>query len=60
MYPTDRRVHGMTKKQLDDFLAAIEEVREKWYNTPERALQFLQEAGVVDANGELTEYYRSR
>jgi len=50
----------MTKKQLDDFLAAIEEVREKWYNTPERALQFLQEAGVVDANGELTEYYRSR
>ncbi len=48
----------MDRKQLDDFLAAIAEVRKK-YNTPELLRQFLQEAGVVDANGELTEYYRS-
>jgi hypothetical protein len=48
----------MDRKQLDDFLAAIKEVRKK-YNTPELLRQFLQEAGVVDANGELTEYYRS-
>ena len=48
----------MHRKLLDDFLAAIEEVRKK-YNTPELLRQFLQEAGVVDANGELTEYYRS-
>jgi len=48
----------MTQKQLDDFIAACKEVREK-YNTRELALQFLQEAGVVDADGNLTEYYRS-
>jgi hypothetical protein len=48
----------MERKQLEDFLAAIEETDKK-YNTPELALQFLQEAGIVDADGKLTEYYRS-
>jgi len=48
----------MTQQQLDDFIAACKKVREK-YNTRELALQFLQEAGVVDADGNLTEYYRS-
>jgi len=48
----------MDRKQLEDFLAVIEE-SEKKYNTPELALQFLQEAGVLDAAGNLTEYYRS-
>jgi hypothetical protein len=48
----------MHRKQLDDFLAAIEEFHKK-YNTPELLRQFLQEAGVIDANGELTSYYRS-
>jgi hypothetical protein len=48
----------MDRKLLEDFLAAIEE-SEKKYNTPELALRFLQEAGIVDANGKLTEYYRS-
>ena len=45
----------LTQAQLDDFIAACAEVQKK-YNTPELKRQFLQEA---DANGELTEYYRS-
>ena len=48
----------MTQGQLDDFVAACEEVQQK-YNTRELAHQFLEEAGVVDADGNLTEYYRS-
>ena len=49
---------NVTQEQLDDFIAACAEVQKK-YNTPELKRQFLQEAGVIDANGELTEYYRS-
>ena|SRR6266404_2093119 len=48
----------MTQKHLDDFIAACEELHKK-YNTPELARQFLQEEGVLDADGKLTEYYRS-
>ena len=48
----------MTQEHLDKFIAACKAIREK-YNTRELALQFLQEAGVVDADGNLTEYYRS-
>lgn len=48
----------MDRKHLEDFLAAIEEVKRQ-YNTPELSLQLLQEAGIVDADGKLTEYYRS-
>ena len=48
----------MDRKDLEDFLAVIEEADKK-YNTPELALQLLQEAGIVDSNGKLTEYYRS-
>ncbi|HEV3036968.1 MAG TPA: hypothetical protein VHA33_04190 [Candidatus Angelobacter sp.] len=48
----------MHRKDLEDFLAAIEEFDKK-YNTPELMRQFLQEAGVIDANGELTPYYCS-
>ncbi len=49
----------MDRKQPEDFLAAIEE-SEKKYNTPELARQFLQKAGILDANGKLAEYYRSK
>ena len=48
----------MTQKHLDDFIAACEELHKK-YNTPELARQFLPEEGVLDADGKLTEYYRS-
>jgi hypothetical protein len=48
----------MHRKDLEDFLAAIEEFDKK-YNTPELILQFFQESGLVDAEGNLTEYYRS-
>lgn len=48
----------MTQEHLDRFIAACEDIQRK-YNTPELARQFLQETGVLDADGNLTEYYRS-
>lgn len=47
----------MSKKQLDDFLAAIQQVR-ALAGTPEQARQLLEEEGVHTPSGELTEAYR--
>jgi hypothetical protein len=48
----------MHRKELEDFLAAIEEFNKR-YNTPELVRQYLQESGFIDTDGRLTEYYRS-
>jgi len=48
----------MDQRQLQDFLAAIERVREENAATPEQARQFLQEEGIYTDSGELTEPYR--
>ena len=47
----------MSKKQLDDFLAAIQQVRDL-ARTPEQARHLLEEEGVHTPSGELTDAYR--
>jgi hypothetical protein len=47
----------MSKKQLEDFLAAIQQMREL-ARTPEQARKLLEEEGIYTPSGELTEPYR--
>jgi hypothetical protein len=47
----------MSKKQFDEFIAAIRQVRDL-ARTPEQARDLLEEAGVYNSSGELTEAYR--
>ncbi|HLJ27973.1 MAG TPA: hypothetical protein VKY85_14785 [Candidatus Angelobacter sp.] len=48
----------MTRKQLEDFLAVITEIKNRNCAIPEQALQMLKEAGVYTDSGEVADVYR--
>jgi hypothetical protein len=48
----------VSERQLQDFLAAIEEVKRTNAETAEQARRFLQDEGVYSPSGELTDPYR--
>jgi hypothetical protein len=47
----------MSKRQLDEFTAAIDQVSDL-VRTPEQARHFLEEEGIHTPSGELTDQYR--
>jgi hypothetical protein len=48
----------MSDSDLEDFLANIKRLRHEIGDSPEKARLLLQEEGVLDEQGELTEFYR--
>jgi hypothetical protein len=47
----------MSKRELERMMAAFARTRER-NNTKEKSLAFLERAGILTAEGELTEPYR--
>jgi hypothetical protein len=49
----------MSDKELRELIDIIQDVTHEYTSTPEKARQFLVDAGIVTSTGELTEPYRS-
>lgn len=49
----------MDEKQLRELIKALRDVANEYSSSPEKARQFLMEAGIITATGELAEPYRS-
>ena len=47
----------MTKEDFDASMEALRQAHERAMASPEYARQMLVEEGVIDENGELTEFY---
>ena len=50
---------SMSDKELRELIDIIQDVTREYTSTPEKARQFLVDAGIVTNTGELTEPYRS-
>lgn len=48
----------MSDSELKKSVEAMEKLRKELTSSPEKALKFLVEAGIVTESGELTEPYR--
>jgi hypothetical protein len=49
----------MTKEELAEFLAAVEQVRETVTASPEAARDFLKKAGYLNQDGSVSDHYKS-
>ena len=50
---------SMSKEELEEFLAAVERVREVNTASPEAARRFLEEAGYLNKDGSVADPYKS-
>jgi hypothetical protein len=49
----------MSDKELRELIDTLQDVTDEFISSPEKARQFLKDAGILTNTGELSEPYRS-